>query len=218
LGLLLAAVDEETGRGMEDEALRDEVLSFLFAGHETTANSLAWCLHLLAAHPEEQERLHAEVAALGRAPTSADLPALPRCRRALDETLRLYPPAWWLERRAIADDTLGGFVVPAGTRVALSTWLTHRHPGFWEDPLRFDPDRFLPARAEGRHRYAYYPFAAGPRGCIGAASAMVILTLALTTILGAWRVHPVPARPVRLEPLIAVRSATGVHLRVERRT
>lgn len=214
LGLLLAAKDEDTGEGMDDKQLRDEVLTFLLAGHETTATSLAWELYLLAQHPAEQARARAEAQALPGPPSFADLKQLAYVRRVVDEGLRLYPPVWWFERSALNPDQLGPYAVPAGTRLALSPWLSHRKADRWEAPLRFDPDRFLPERAAGRHRFAYYPFAGGPRVCIGNTFSLVTSTQALGAILQRFGVEPVPERPIELEPLVTVRSKTGVHLRL----
>jgi cytochrome P450 len=214
LGMLLSARDEDTGEGMDDRQLRDEVLTFLFAGHETTANTLAWALHLLATSPAELDALRADLATLPGPPRFADLPNVPRLRRIVEETLRLYPPVWWLERCNVAEDQLGAYTVPPGTRLALSAWVTHRLPEFWSDPLRFDPDRFLPARVEGRHKFAWYPFAGGPRICIGNTFAMVTTCQALGAVLHRFRVSPAPGHVVITEPLVTVRPKGGIPLRI----
>ncbi|MFD0349989.1 cytochrome P450 [Kitasatospora aburaviensis] len=165
--------------------MRDQVLIFLLAGHETTATSLAFALHLLAKHPEQRRtaRQEAERVLGGREPTAADLEAMPYVTRVVKEAMRLYPAASLLGRRAVAETVIGGLVVPAGAQVVLAPWVTHRHPDHWEEPERFDPDRFLPEREQGRHRYAWYPFGGGPRACIGQHFSMLESVLALGVLL-----------------------------------
>ncbi len=173
LAMLLLARDEETGEAMTERQVRDETLTLLLAGHETTAAALAWAWYLLGLNPEIAERLRREVnAVLGeRTPTFEDLGKLSLARAIFDETLRLYPSAWGQPRQSIADDEIGGYFIPAGSIVTVSQWVTHRRPDLWDDPDRFDPDRFAPGQASGRHRFAYYPFGGGGRVCIGAALA-----------------------------------------------
>jgi cytochrome P450 len=169
LSLLLVAHDPETGGRMSDQQLRDEVMTMFFAGHETTGLALAWTWYLLATHPEVAERLRCELATVlqRRAPTLQELPNLPYTRMVIQETLRLYPPAWMLSRTPLTDDVIGGYHVLAHTTVLLSQYVTHRHPQFWEHPDHFDPERFTPERAADRPHFAYFPFSGGPRQCIG---------------------------------------------------
>ncbi|WP_395293537.1 cytochrome P450 [Kitasatospora hibisci] len=184
LGLLARARGED-GERLDPAELRDQVLIFLLAGHETTATSLAFALHLLAEHPEQRRsaREEAEKVLSGREPTAADLEAMPCVTRVVKEAMRLYPAAPLIGRRAVAETVIGGLVIPAGAQVVLAPWVTHRHPGHWEEPERFDPDRFLPERERGRHRYAWYPFGGGPRACIGQHFSMLESVLSLGVLL-----------------------------------
>lgn len=169
LSRLMQTRDAETGEPMSDSLLRDEAITIFFAGHETTARTLAFLWYALADHPEVAERLHAELdAVLGdEAPTLAHLKQLPYTLRVVKETLRLYPAAPIYARDAVAADDLDSVPVPAGATMMLSPYLTHRHPDFWPDPLRFDPDRWSPEQEAARHPYAYHPFASGQRVCLG---------------------------------------------------
>jgi cytochrome P450 len=218
LSLLLLARDEETGQGMSDQQVRDEVMTLLFAGHETTSNLLAWAWYLLAAHPEVEQRLQAELDAVlgGRLPTAEDLANLPYGHRVLEETLRLYPPAWSLARKALAEDHLGGYVLPANTIILMSPYVTHRHPAFWEEPERFNPDRFTPERVAARARYAYFPFGGGPRQCIGNTFALMEAQLILATVAQRYRLCLVPDHPVEPQALLTLRPRDGLPMRLER--
>ena len=169
LQMLLRAVDADTGAVLDDDALRDEVLTLFIAGHETTALTMTWFFDLVSPHPGLIERLHDEVrAGLGdEEPTYRSLMGLGLVRRTIDETLRLRPPAPWVGRQLLEPDVLGGFRLEPGDLLMPNLWLLHRHPDFWEEPERFDPDRFLPERSEGRPRFAFLPFSTGPRICIG---------------------------------------------------
>ncbi|MFE4022040.1 cytochrome P450 [Streptomyces sp. NPDC059101] len=184
LSLLAAAGNEEDGT-LDATEVREQVLIFLLAGHETTATSMAFTLHLLARHPGEQARIRAELTrVLGdRTPTAADLDRLPRLTRAFKETMRLYPAAPVVSRRAVEATEIAGFRLPAGADVVVAPWVTHRHPDLWEDPERFDPDRFAPEREADRHRYAWFPFGGGPRACIGQHFSMLESVLALAILL-----------------------------------
>ena len=167
--LLLARDDEGDGGRMSDAQVRDEAMTIFLAGHETTANALAWTWHLLAQHPDVEGRLHQEMdAALDRRPaTAADAARLPYARMVLAESMRLYPPAWAVGRRALEDVEIGGYTIPKGTVVLFSQYLLHRDARFFPDPDRFDPDRWLPDRQKGRPKFAYFPFGGGTRVCIG---------------------------------------------------
>ena len=171
LGMLMAATDEDgSGEGMSNRQLRDEVMTLFMAGHETIATAMSWTFMLLHQHPQVAARVREEAQRVlgGRAPAFEDLPRLEYTGRVIDESMRLYPPVWIMERQALDHDQLGPWSIPKGTTVAMSPWVLHRHPDLWREPLRFDPDRFTPERAEGRPKYAYLPFGAGPRMCIGA--------------------------------------------------
>ena len=169
LSRLMKARDEETGQAMSEVLLRDESITAFFAGHETTARTMTFAWYALAANPKVTARLHEELDRVlgGRPPTADVLRQLPYTLQVIKEVLRLYPAAPFYVRDAVADDTIGGFDVPAGAAVMLSPYYTHRHPQFWDDPEVFDPDRWTREREAARHGHAYHPFAAGPRICIG---------------------------------------------------
>jgi len=182
IGLLIAARDGD--ERLDDSEIRDQVLIFLLAGHDTTAIALTFALNLLGQHPEEQERVRAEAAALGgRTPGAADVEQLAYTTMVLKEAMRLYPPAWGFGRRNSADDEVGGHRVPGGADILVSPWVTHRHPGFWDEPERFDPERFSPGRESARHKHAYFPFGAGPRACIGQYFSMLEAAILLSVIV-----------------------------------
>jgi cytochrome P450 len=219
LAMLMAARDEETGEAMDDRQLRDEVMTMFLAGHETTANALAWTWSLLSKNPAERRKLEAEVdAVLGdRPPTFDDLASLKYTRMVVDESMRLYPPAWIVGRTAMQDDTIRGYRVPKGSFVAAATYLTHRHPGFWSNPEGFDPERFTPEASASRHRYAYIPFGAGPRICIGNAFAIMEAQLVTAMIAQRFRVDLASGAKLEPEPLITLRPRGGVPVTLRRR-
>jgi cytochrome P450 len=175
LGILMRARYEDTGLGMDDAGLRSQVITLLLAGYDTTASALTWAFYLLSQHNEVVASLRQDLHETlnGRTPVYADLPRLDYPRMVFEEALRLYPPAWVLGRVALGDDQIGEYFIPAGTIVAISPYTIHRHPGFWDDPERFDPQRFTSERSAGRQRFAYIPFGAGPRQCIGNTFAML---------------------------------------------
>jgi len=192
---------------MSDRQLRDEIVTLMLGGHETTAAALSWTWYLLSEHPEAAERLRAELDQVlaGRAPTADDLGRLPYTQRVIDESLRLYPPAWGVPRQSVAEDELGGYGLPAGSILAIGTFVTHRHPDFWDDPERFDPDRFTPERSAGRPRFAYLPFGGGARQCVG--STLALLETRLVLAMAAQRFLPklVPGHRVILDPTFSLR-------------
>ncbi|MFE2549722.1 cytochrome P450 [Streptomyces sp. NPDC059355] len=192
LSLLAAASSTDDGE-FDAAELRDQVLIFLLAGHETTATSLAFSLHLLARHPEQQARARAEISrVLGdRTPQAADLDRLPYLTQVLKEAMRLYPAAPVIGRSAVAATEVGGLTIPAGADVILAPWVTHRDPRHWPDPNRFDPDRFTPEAEAGRPRYAWFPFGGGPRACIGQHFSMLESVIALAMILRAYEFEAV---------------------------
>lgn len=217
LGMLMAARDPDTGEGMSDQHLRDEAMTGLIAGHETVASALAWTWHLLAAHPEAEAKLHAELAEVlaGRPPTVDDLPRLPYTQAVFEEALRLYPPAWIITRKALGDDEIGGYRIPAGALVVTSPYVTHRLPQFWDEPEAFRPERFLPEAAARRHRFAFYPFGGGPRLCIGNGFALVEAGLIIASVAQRYRLRPVPGHPVAVEPGVTLRPKHGLLMRLE---
>lgn len=190
LSMLIQARDEETGERMSDNQLKSEVLNFLLAGYETTATALTWTFYLLASHAAIRERVREEVGSVigGRPPTAADAPQLPITRTVIQEAIRLYPPIWIVPRRAVADDEMGGFRIPARSMVLLSPYVTHRHPDFWEAPETFDPDRFTAERSVGRPKEAFFPFLSGPHQCIGNEFAMLEMQLVVARVLQEFEV------------------------------
>jgi cytochrome P450 len=216
LGMLMAARDEETGEGMSRGQLRDEVMTFLLAGHETTAAALAWTWYLLALHPDVAERAREEVLGVigDRAPAIDDLARMPLARMVVEEAMRLYPPVWGISRQAIAADEIGGYDIPAGAIVNLSPWVTHRHPAFWPEPDRFDPERFRPGVERNRPRFAYFPFSGGPRLCIGETFALVEAQLIVAMMLQRHRLTLVDSTPAVPEPTLTIRPRGGLRMRV----
>src|SRR5260221_4968671 len=218
LAMLLQARDQETGEGMTDQQLRDEVLTLLLAGHETTANALSWTFFLLAQHPHIAAKLQEEYRRVlnARPPLIEDLPQLPFTRMVVQEVLRLYPPAWGLGRRALFSDQIGGYALPKGAYVLLFPYVTHRHPAFWKQPDEFDPERFSTGREAERPRFAYFPFGGGPRLCIGNQFALYEAQLILATILSRYQLRLLPGRVVVPEPLVTLRPRGGLLMTVHR--
>jgi cytochrome P450 len=218
LTMLLQAQDEETGEGMTVGQVRDEVLTLMVAGHETTTNALCWTLMLLAQHPLIEARLREEYQQVlgGRAPQMEDLSRLKLARMVLEESMRLYPPAWAFARSARASDEIGGYTIAKGAYVLMFPATTHRHPDFWERPDVFDPERFDPERAAGRHRFAYFPFGGGPRVCIGNQFALTEAQFILATILPRYQFRLLPGEKVIPEPLITLRPRGGLWMTVHR--
>ena len=212
LSMLIEARDAETGESMNDRQLRDEAMTILLAGHETTANALTYTFLLLSRYPAALRELCAELSQVlgGRSPTLEDLPRLILTRWTLQESMRLYPPAWVVARSANGPDEIGGHEIPARSIVFVSPYVVHRHPRFWSDPEGFDPGRF----AKEPQRGAYLPFGAGPRMCIGNAFASMEAELVLATIAQRIGFELVPGAPVELQPSITLRPRHGVLMRV----
>lgn len=218
LTMLLDARDEETGEGMSDDQVRDEVLTLLLAGHETTANALAWTFYLLAQHQHDAAKLQDEYRRVlkGQPPLMEDLPRLPVTRMVVEESMRLYPPAWAVGRHALQADEVGGYTIPRGAYVLLFQYVTHRHPGYWERPDEFDPERFSAERAADRPRFAYFPFGGGPRLCIGNQFALTEAQLILATILSRYQLRLAPNAQVIPEPLVTLRPRGTLLMTVHR--
>src|SRR5687767_2394828 len=220
LSMLLVAQDTEgDGGAMTDLQLRDEAMTIFLAGHETTANALTWTWLLLSRHPDVEQRVHAEVdsALGGRVPTADDLTVLPYTRMVLAESMRLYPPAWIVGRRALAPFEAGGYAIPARSIILASQYVMHRDARWFPDPERFDPERFAPDRHTDRPKFAYFPFGGGPRVCIGEQFAWMEGVLAIATIAQRWRLRLVPGHPVALQPIITLRPKFGMRMTVEPR-
>ncbi|MGQ0646882.1 MAG: cytochrome P450 [Gemmatimonadaceae bacterium] len=219
LSLLLRARDTEgDGAGMTDEQVRDEVLTFFLAGHETTANALTWTWYLLAQHPDAADRMAAESHDCGdRALTADDVARLPFTRMVLAESMRLYPPAWTVARRALGSFELGGYTIPAHGLVVMSQWVVHRDDRWWPEPDRFEPERHSPDAAASRPKFAYFPFGGGARMCIGEHFAWMEGVLVLATIARRWRFTLSPGARVQPHATITLRPRGGIPMQAHHR-
>lgn len=220
LALMLRAQEGEADAvRMTDAQLRDEVFIIMLAGYETLANTMTWLWYLLTTHPEVEAEFHAELDRVlqGRTPTLADVDKLTYTRQVLSEGLRLYPPVWFLDRRALADYTVAGYHVPAGSLLLMSQWLMHRDPRFYSDPTRFNPHRWTPEMQDALPRYAYFPFGGGPRVCIGEQFAWMEGILLLATIGQRWRVRVQSPEDVRIAPGMNLRPKKGMMAQVQAR-
>lgn len=216
---MLMTARDDAGRQMSDRQLRDEIITLFLAGHETTAIALSFCLYLIAQHPEVEEKLLAEYREQlgGRAPTPEDVPRLDYTKAVIDESMRLYPPAWGLGREATKHTELGDYWIPKKTQVFLSQYITHRNRRYFPDPERFDPDRWLGEFRKQLPRCAFFPFGAGPRTCIGAGFAVCEMTVLLPVMLQAYHFSIVPDHHVELMPAITLRPKYGIRMTVHRR-
>lgn len=219
LSMLIEARDEETGESMTDLQIRVEVTTFLLAGQETTALALTWLWYLLSQHEQARRRLAEELDRVlrGRRPVFADLANLPYTRMVIDETMRLYPPAWGFSRQALADDRLGGYALPRGWLAFMIPYVLHRLPAYWEDAEQFEPERFSPERSADRSKFVYIPFGAGPRQCIGNHFAMIEMLLVVATLAQRFSLRLVPGHRVEPYALITLRPRYGMQMHIERR-
>ena len=216
--LLLAQDTEGDGTGMSDAQLRDEALTIFLAGHETTANALTWTWYLLSQHPEVEKRFHAEIDSLnGVSPTIDDLARLPYTRMVLAESMRLYPPAWAIGRRALDAFQMREFNVPAGAVVLMSQYVMHRDARYFPDPDRFDPERWTPEAQASRPKFSYFPFGGGARVCIGEQFAWMEGILLLATIAQKWRMRLAEKQIVDVQPLITLRPRFGMRMEFQSR-
>ena len=220
LALLMAARHPRTGEPMSDAALIDEVMTLIVAGHETTATTLNWTWYLLGRHPEAEARLQAEVdAVVGDAtPGIEHAGQLAYAGQVLEEALRLYPPVWLYTRKAVGADRLGPYEVAPGTDIFITPYYLHRHPGFWDEPEAFRPERFAPEAVAARHRHVHIPFSAGPRRCIGDHFAMVEMKIHLALMARRFRLRPQSREPAALEPAVNLRARQPLYMSVEPRT
>ena len=238
LSMLLSAQDEEAeGAGgppslgdtrsrigaaglMSDEQVRDEAMTIFLAGHETTANALTWTWYLLSTAPDVEAKLHAEVdrALQGKLPGVTDIAALPFVERVVTESMRLYPPAWIIGRRAITAYPLGPYMAPARSIMVMSPFVVQRDARYYKEPERFDPDRWTPEFRAALPKFAYFPFGGGPRQCIGESFAWMELILLVATIAQQWQLRLVPGHPVVLQPLVTLRTKHGMRMTVTQRT
>lgn len=223
LSMLMLARDED-GRPMDDQQLRDEVVTLFVAGHETTSNALTWTWLLLAQHPEVAAQLHAELDAVlgseqGRLPTLADLPRLPYTLQVIKESMRLYPPVWVLNTRTASEDTtIGEYKIPKGTNVFISQYVMHRQARFFPEPEHFDPARWTPEFEPSLPKFAYIPFGGGPRVCIGNSFAMMEAQLLLAAIAARWELELVPGQSPAPAALITLGPKTPIQMRAYRRS
>jgi cytochrome P450 len=217
---LIAAKDPDNGAGLNATEVRDEVITIFMAGHETTAVTMTWVWYLLSQQPAEEAKLHAELDSVlgGRMPTAEDVPNLPYTRMILEEAMRLYPPAPGISTRvALEDDEICGVKVRKGTQVGIAPWVLHRHRTLWDNPERFDPERFNVQQSVGRPRFAYLPFGGGPRVCIGAVLAMTEATLILAVLAQHYQPRLKDGETVTLQTRITLRPKDGMKMRLEKR-
>jgi len=215
LDRLVAARDSETGQGMSEDEIRDEVVIIYLAGHETTALAMTYVWYLLSQHPAVEAKLHAELDGVlgGRAPVHDDIAKLPYARMVIEEAMRLYPPAPGISGRvALEADEIAGTKIPKGAMVLIAPWIVQRHRKLWAEPDRFDPERFAPERSAGRHRFAYIPFGGGPRICIGMALAMTEAILILATIAQRYRLRLAPGQDIVLQHRVTMRPRDGIKM------
>ena len=217
LSMLLEARDEETGEPMSDALLRDELITMVSAGHETTANALSFALYLLSKHPEWARAVRDEAdAVLGERASVGldDVKKLATASMVIEETMRLYPPVWVFERRALEADRIGDFEIPKDATVGIAPFALHRSPSTWPNPEGFDPTRFAPSAKETRHKHAYLPFGGGPRTCIGNVFALTEATLVLAMIARRFRLDLLPGFDLALDPLVTLRPKGGLPMRL----
>jgi cytochrome P450 len=214
LARLIAARDEQTGGGMSAQEVRDHVITIFLAGHETTAMAMTWTWFLLSQHAHEESKLHAELDSVlgGRAPTHEDLSKLTYTRMVVEESMRIYPPVHTIGRQAIGADTLAGRGIPKGSTILIAPWVLHRHVKLWENPGRFDPERFSPKASAARPRFSYLPFGGGKRICIGAAFALAEATVLLATLAQRYSLRLVPGHKVEPQGLITLRARHGMRM------
>jgi cytochrome P450 len=219
LAMYMNAVDEETGTGMTDLQLRDEVMNIFIAGHETTANALTWLWLLLSQNPDVEKKIRAEVDEVlgGRAPGLEDFAKLKFTEMAFLETLRLYPPIWVIVRRSTSADQIGDCQIPAGATIFLSPYLTQRHPGLWKDPEIFRPERFANEAASSGARFEFFPFASGPRVCIGQRFATMEALTIIARVMQKFELERTSPLPVEMSPGITLRAKSHIRFRLRSR-
>jgi cytochrome P450 len=211
LSTLLQVKDPDTGASMSDLEVRDEMITFLLAGHETSADALTWTLYCLSQHPRIEQKVREEVRRVtASAPLADTFPNLHYTTAVIEESMRIYPPAWNFAREALADDSINGYAVKAGSLMEICPYTLHRHPVFWSDPEAFDPDRFLPERKATRPRYAYIPFGGGRRLCIAIEFAMMEIKCVLAAIIARYHLELQPGFRVGLEPSITLQPRNGM--------
>jgi cytochrome P450 len=220
LATLMAARDKDSGEGMSDKQLRDELITLLLAGYDTTSRTLTWAFYSLAQNPEVEKRLHQELREVldGRTPTYNDLPNLRYTSLVIQEAMRLLPPNSIIARQAVGDDSIGGYKIPAGSVITLSQYLTHRHEEHWPNPEAFEPERFAPENVTGRHRFAYFPFGGGPRQCVGKGMAMMNVSLALAAMAQKFQLRLIPGHIVKFDMEVTLQPRGGLPMSLHART
>ncbi len=220
LSMLLRYQKDNAGRGyVTDKQIRDEIMTMLTAGHETISSALAWTWYLLSENPEAEQKLHEELDAVlkGKSPAAEDIPKMRYTRMIFSETMRLYPPVWSSARRPVNDLDIRGYTIPKDSCVYFSQYLVHRDPRFFPQPERFDPERFSPEETLKRPKFAYFPFGAGNRQCIGEGFAWTEGILLIAALAQKWRFRFVPGHPIQLKPLIALQPKFGIKMVLEKR-
>ena len=217
LSMLIQARDEETGNSMTDDQLRTQLLTFLMAGHETTATALSWTWYLLARHAAIRQEVREEAhRALGTSLAIDEVPQLPITRQVIEESLRMYPPVWVVPRQAVTDDEIGGYRIPRGSTILLLPYVTHRHPDVWQDPDNFVPGRFTPEMIQQRPKGAYFPFLGGAHQCIGNEFAMVEMQLVVSMVLRQFDLQLLPNQRVEPEASITLRPTGRLQMMLSR--
>jgi cytochrome P450 len=220
LSILLACRDEETGEGMSDRELQDEIMTLINAGHETTATTLAWTWYLLGSHPDVMAKMQDEIQTVlyGSHPTFESLPQLQYTRQVFDESIRFCPAGLAMAPRvALEDDEIQGYFIPKGSILIIASYFTWRHPEFWDNPEQFNPDRFLPERANQRPKFAYLPFGAGPHTCIGKNYALMEAITILAAIVQRFQIELLPNQPIEIDPRFTLRPKYGIKVTVRKR-
>ena len=219
LSMLLLAQDEDDGGQMSDRQLRDEAMTIFMTGHETTAVTLAWTFYLLSQNQQVEAKLHAEIAEVlaGRVPLMTDVPRLRYTEMVLSESMRLYPPAWALQRTTLNDCEIGGYVIPKGSQVLMSQYVMHHDPRYFPDPERFDPERWTQPARDSRPQFSYFPFGGGLRRCIGDGFAMMEATILLTALAQQWQMRLALNQVVALQPVMSLRPKYGMRMVLKRR-
>jgi len=218
--LLSARDDYSGGKEITDQQIRDEVMTLMLAGHETTANLLTWACYLISQHPRVEDKLMQELDAVfgNRTPGVDNLQELNYTKLVLQETMRLYPPVWIISRKAVNKDEIGNYTIPPGSTVTICLYTLHRHPDIWENPGEFNPVRFSNEQVKNRHKYAYIPFGGGPRSCIGKYFAMMEARLILAMIHRRFKLTLAADHPVEPEPLVTLRPRSGLKMTVKPRS
>lgn len=212
LSMLMLSKDAETGEGLTDSQIRDQIITMIIPAEETVSTALAWTWYLLGQHPDVEARLRTELSEVlgGRVPTMQDLPRLQYTRMVFEEALRFYPPIWIMSRKAVNGDEIGGYHIPANAFIAMSPYAMHRHPDYWQNPDVFDPEHFAPEQVAKRPRFAFYPFGGGPRGCIGESFAMTEAVLIMAMTMQRYQLTLVPGHVVEPDPVYTLRPINGV--------